>query len=137
MRCQHLSLHHISSHLPIILSRIRTRPTNVLPSYFYNLYSARKLILVIFQLSHYGMMIFIILSIRLFTPIDKPSLPPHFMPHHQYAATNIGRQSHWPATASNVSYYITYLPTIYCLLFNKCVNYYLRIPIQKSVKRTD
>ena len=135
MRCQHLSLHTISSHISISLSRIRTRPTNVLPSYFYNHCSARTLILVIFQLSHYGMMIFIILSIRLFTPIDNPSLPFHFMPQHQYAATDIGRQSHRPASNESLFFYI-FTKNLMPIIQYVC-KIHLRIFETNTVKRTD
>jgi hypothetical protein len=60
------------------------------------IYTARKLVLVIFQLSHYGMMIFIVLSIRLLLSHISRKFSPHFMPAHQYTVTDIGRQSHRP-----------------------------------------
>jgi hypothetical protein len=78
---------------------------------------------------------FIILSIRLFTPINKPSLPPHFMTQHQYTATDIGRQSHRPVT--NESLFFTFFAKNLLPIIQYVRKFHLRIPRQNTVKRND
>ncbi len=96
MPCPHSVFHLISSHRLISLSRSGLGLQMSSLHISKNLYTARKLVLVIFQLSYYGMMIFIVLSIRLLLSYISRKFSPHFMPSHQYTVTDIGRQSHRP-----------------------------------------
>jgi hypothetical protein len=70
----HFVFHPISSHRLIFLSRIGLGLQMSSLHISINLYTARKLVLVIFLLSHYGMMIFIVLSIRLFSLTYKSQI---------------------------------------------------------------
>jgi hypothetical protein len=85
MPCQHLSFHLISSHISSILSRtglgLQMSYLHISEPLLSSEAGTGNL-----QLAYYGMMIFIFLSIRLFTSIYKLLPSPHIMPLHQYAS---------------------------------------------------